>query len=443
MTTRTTTIIAISSGAGRAGVAVMRASGPKASALFAYFGVSCPVARRASVRRLRLADGSILDEAMTLWLPGPGTATGEDMAEFHLHGSPAIVEAAIRHMLACDGVVLAEAGAFTRRAFENGRLDLVQVEGLADVLHSDSEAQRRLAMRQFLGDASHVFEGWRTQVLQALALLEAAIDFVDEADVAERAWRSAQPVLHQVVSNLSDALGRASRTAAIRKGLRVVIAGPPNVGKSSLLNLLVEREAAIVSPIAGTTRDVVEAAMVLDGTPVLLADTAGLRDAVDDVIEREGVRRSLARMDEADVLVWVVDPATVGRAPPERVADIRVLNKTDMLGAAELIRFRNDGLVPVSVQDGTGVDVLRQRLSDEIRSRNDITESDVVVRERHRVAIHHALVLLQQALGRDHESLELAAEDVRKAAQELSFITGRIGVEDVLGKIFQDFCIGK
>ena len=422
---------------------MIRASGPNAQTLFGCFRVSCPEPRRASVRRLRLADGSILDEALTLWFPGPRTETGEDMAEFHLHGSPAIVEAALRVLAAQDGVRLAEAGEFTRRSFLSGRIDLVQVEGLADVLHADSDAQRRLAMRQFLGDASHVFDGWRDSVLHGLALLEAAIDFVDEADVAERAWDNAQPVLRDVLGQLVNALARAGRTAAIRKGLRIVIAGPPNVGKSSLLNLLVEREAAIVSPIAGTTRDVVEAALVLDGAPVLLADTAGLREVAADVIEEEGMRRSRIRMDEADVLVWVVDPATVGQERSGRAADINIINKIDILDDGQLIRFRNEGFELVSARDGTGLDGLRQRLSQEIRTRNDVSENDIVVRERHRIAIHHAADLLELALGRDHESLELAAEDVRKAAQQLSFITGRIGVEDVLGKIFQDFCVGK
>ena len=250
-------------------------------------------------------------------------------------------------------------------------------------------------------------------------------------------------MISSVSAALSLALERAARTAAIRKGLRVVIAGAPNVGKSSLLNLLVEREAAIVSPVAGTTRDVVEASVVIAGVTVLLADTAGLRDDAGDAIEREGMRRSLTRIEDADVLVWVCDPATVGLPAPSRTPDLVILNKADLLADADLIRHRNDGLLVVSVHHGSGLDLVRDRLAREIELRQLIGEVDVVVRERHRVAIQHAAQFLSSALERGDESLELAAEDVRKAAEELRMITGRIDVEDVLGKIFQDFCIGK
>lgn len=438
------TIFALSSGLGRAGVAVVRISGPASQSVFQSFGVTCPTARLATVRLLKDDEGSVIDQALALWLPGPSTATGEDMAELQLHGSPVIVEAVLRQLSSAPQCRLAEPGEFTRRAYLNNKLDLVQVEGLSDLLLSDSEPQRRLAMRQFLGETSSVFDKWRARLLGALALAEAAIDFSDEADVAEKAWGQALPIVRDLQIELQAALGQAARVASVRRGLSIVIAGPPNVGKSSLLNRLVEREAAIVSPIAGTTRDVIEAATMVSGVQVLLADTAGLRADGLDAIENEGMARTRKRVDQADIVLWVTDCSiALERLNESQNADFLIVNKSDQMSAEDLIRCHNEGWLVVSARTGDGILALLDGLSNLIRQRVSLGEHDVVVRERHRIAVQSAVQSLDLALSRSEDTLEFAAEDMRKAALSLAGITGRIDVEEILGKIFQDFCIGK
>jgi tRNA modification GTPase len=437
--TQRSTIFAVSSGSGRAGITVIRISGPAAGLVFAHFGTGQPPARRAVVRTLIAANAEILDQAMVLWLPGPGSATGEDLAEFHVHGSSAIVSAVLRRLAELESFEVAQPGEFTRRAFLNDKLDLLQVEGLADVVSADTEAQRRLAMRQFLGDASSTYEAWRGQVLKALALVEAAIDFSDERDVAEQAVAKANVVLRDLCDTFERALSTADQVSAVRQGLRIVLAGPPNAGKSSLLNWLAGRDAAIVSARAGTTRDVIEAVMVLEGVPVLLSDTAGLRDDSEDEIEREGIRRSRGVAVSADVLVWIeaADDRRVLDMP--RAPDFRVVNKIDLHPVTEA----EAGVWPLSVKTGQGLRDFRLALEDLIRERNQFPADAVVVRERHRYALQQALTLLKSAMGGRLTGLEFVAEDVRKAAAALAGVTGRIDVEDLLGKIFQDFCIGK
>ncbi|NMD07833.1 MAG: GTP-binding protein, partial [Phyllobacteriaceae bacterium] len=321
-------------------------------------------------------------------------------------------------------------------------LDLLQVEGLADVLSSETAGQRRLAMRQFLGEASSIYERWRADLLRALALVEAAIDFSEEDDVAERAVEESRVAVDFLASAFESALQQADRTSAVRRGLRVVLAGAPNVGKSSLLNWLAGRDTAIVSPVAGTTRDVVEAPLVLGGVPIIVSDTAGLRSGSVDEIEREGMRRTRRAVDEADILVWVTSTDSESDLVWPRVPEVVVLNKVD----------REDGPVrhvkaevvwPVSVKTGKGLEALQQGLMNLIRDRNQLGEDAVVVRERHRQALQQALVHLHGARVAAERGLEFVAEDMRKAAQVLAGVTGRVDVEDLLGHIFKDFCIGK
>ncbi|MFN0190670.1 MAG: tRNA uridine-5-carboxymethylaminomethyl(34) synthesis GTPase MnmE, partial [Aestuariivirga sp.] len=271
------TIFALSSGAGKAGVAVIRVSGPQAAKAVERLAARLPEPRSAALRTFRDADGAVLDRGLTLWFPHPRSATGEDVAEFHCHGSPAVIEALMRALSSMPGLRLAEAGEFTRRAMANGRLDLVEVEGLADLLSARTEAQRKLAMAHYLGEASSAYERWRASLIAILGRIEAAVDFADEAEVIEPAMRGAREAAIALVSEMTSALSEYGRARALRDGVKVVLAGPPNAGKSTLLNLLARREAAIVSPTPGTTRDVIEVTMDLGGVPVILTDTAGLR----------------------------------------------------------------------------------------------------------------------------------------------------------------------
>ena len=376
---------------------------------------------------------------MVLWFPAPHSVTGEDVAEFHVHGSSAVVQVLLSELAAVDGLRLAEPGEFSRRAFENGKLDLVEVEGLADLLSATGEAQRRLAMRQFLGEASAAYEAWRGKVISALALHEAAIDFVEEDDVAARARDMAGPVIVELVHELESALSRSAQNAAVRSGLRLVIAGPPNAGKSSLLNALAGRDAAIVSPVAGTTRDVVEAQILFEGVPLILQDTAGLRAPSGDHIEAEGIARAQVAAAAADILVWVSAPDAPETVGPVRAPDIVVNHKSDL----DSIRTRNDAGLAVSSKTGAGLSALRMRLSTLIQERVALVDDAVVVRQRHVLAVQETIRLLNNCLTGESRPHELVAEDLRKAALALGSITGHVGVEDLLSKIFSEFCIGK
>jgi tRNA modification GTPase len=433
------TIYALSSGSGRAGIAVVRISGQRAGVCLISLAGDLPPPRVASVRKLKAKDGQIIDEAMLLWFPGPHSATGEDVAEVHLHGAPAILEFLFSELASLAGLRLAEPGEFSKRAFENGKLDLIEVEGLADLLAAQGQAQRKLAMRQFLGEVSAVYEHWRNDVIAALALHEAAIDFVDEDDVAAKARDMAGPVVLRLISELTSALEKSSQNAAIRSGLKLVIAGAPNVGKSSLLNALVGRQAAIVSPQAGTTRDVVEAQIMFEGLPLTLADTAGLREATTDSIEEIGMAWAQAAASDADILVWVSAPDVEERVGPPRTPEVFVQNKCDLRS----IRSRNESAILVSTKTGAGLNHLRDVLKKMIHVKLAGVEVAVVVRQRHMITVQETIRLLNESISNAHRPHELIAEDLRKAARALGSITGHVDVEDLLGKIFSEFCIGK
>ena len=433
------TIYALSSGSGRAGIAVVRLSGSLAGSALAKLAGTLPEPRRATLRKLKAADGQIIDEAMVLWFPGPHSATGEDVAELHVHGAPAIIAFLFSELSQIEGLRLAEPGEFSKRAFDHGKLDLLEVEGLADLLAATGEAQRRLAMRQFLGEASAVYEKWRADIISALALHEAAIDFVEEDDVAAKARDMAGPVLHRLVKEFEAALRLSSQNAAIRSGLRLVIAGAPNVGKSSLLNALAGREVAIVSAQAGTTRDVVEAQILFEGVPLALADTAGLRASTSDAIEKIGMARAERAALDADILLWVTAPDVKETVGPPRKPDLIISNKADL----ESIRIRNDEALRVSMKTGAGLNHLRADLQKLIQRRLSVVDDAVVVRMRHVQAVEESIRLLNKCLEESYRPHELIAEDLRKAARALGSITGHVDVEDLLGKIFLEFCIGK
>jgi tRNA modification GTPase len=433
------TIYALSSGQGRAGIAVVRVSGTLAEHVLCRFAGKLPKPREAVVRKLKSHEGLVIDQAMVLWLPGPATVTGEDMVEFHLHGSPAIIEVLFREFALIGGLRPAVAGEFTKRAFDNGKLDLVEVEGLADVLSANDEAQRRLAMRQFLGETSAVYHKWRADIISALALFEASIDFVEEDDVSAQARNLALPVIMRLRGELETALVSSSQNASIRNGLKVVIAGAPNVGKSSLLNALAKRDAAIVSAVAGTTRDVVEAHIMFEGVALTLADTAGMRFETSDEIEKIGIDRAQAAVTNSDILIWVRALDVLETVGPSRTPDIMIANKSDL----DSIRERNDGMIAVSTKTGLGLSELRDALMNLIHARMSGVENAVVVRQRHVVAVQETIRLLNNSIEDANRPLELVTEDLRNAARALSSITGHVDVEDLLTKIFSEFCIGK
>ncbi len=437
------TIYALSSGAGAAGVAVVRVSGPRAgAALRLLSGRDLPPPRRAVVRMLRdPADGAPVDMAMVLWMPGPASFTGEDVAEFHVHGGRATVRRLLSCLDALEGLRPAEAGEFTRRAFENGRMDLVEVEGLADLVRAETEAQRRLALDGASGAASRRIETWRENLIHVLSSLEAAIDFVEEEDVVDGALPGVRERLQDLVRGMGEALRCAERAGKLREGIRVVIAGPPNAGKSSLLNHLAGREAAIVSREAGTTRDVIEVRLDLEGMPVILSDTAGLREEPCGEVERMGQDRALERMREADLVLWLEAPDARGEPPDIDSLALRILNKTDLVDSPA-IRSGHD--LCISVHGGTGLTELEERLTDLIRERYEIAGQAVLTRERQVLAVRDARSRLCEVLeGLDDLPLELCAEQVRLAVRDLERLVGRVDVEALLDRIFRDFCIGK
>jgi tRNA modification GTPase len=450
------TIFALSSGQLPAAIAVIRISGPGARAGLVATCGRVPEPRRATLARLRdPASQELIDEALVLWFPGPSSETGEDMAELQVHGGRAIVAQLFAVLARLEGFRLAEAGEFTRRAFEHGRLDLTAVEGLGDLIYADTQAQRRQAFRQFKGLLGSAAETWRNRLIEALALVEARIDFSDEDVPDDLALRAMEIVQALEGETRQAGAGQGER---LREGLRVAIAGAPNVGKSTLLNRLAQREAAIVSPHAGTTRDVIEVHLDLKGFPVTLRDTAGLREAADPV-EQEGVRRAWDVVSDSNLVLWVIEAGGIeaGLALAQQLpaeTDRRhwiVLNKSDLLAPAarqELAaRFahalRDHTLLTISAITGSGIDELLAALAG-FAERFFTAEPALVTRERHRVALQEAAGALEAALRLGPQGgEELLAEHIRLAIRALERLTGRIGVEDILDVIFRDFCIGK
>jgi tRNA modification GTPase len=442
------TIYAPATAAGRAAVAVVRVSGPGAGEAVAALAGALPRPREASLRRLRDAVGTEIDQALVLWFPAPASYTGEDCAEFHVHGGSAVV-GAISAALGDLGLRLADPGEFTRRAFENGKLDLAQAEGVADLVDAETEAQRRQALDQLGGRLSDVQARWREALTEALAMFEAAVDFPDEevpADVAARA----QPVLRHLIEELAAAAADAERGERVREGYRIALLGAPNAGKSTLLNALAEREAAIVTATPGTTRDVIEVPLVLEGYKALLADTAGLRDTGDE-IEAEGVRRARAWADGADLRLWLVDgsgPEAVDIPRELQPGDLCVITKRDLREAeagwhaVEAAQARALPVMMVTAKSPNDIAWLRSALAERVVEALAGAEPPAATRLRHRDLLLEAAERLTHALAQD-EALELAAEDVRLAARALDRVTGRIDPDAVLGKIFASFCIGK
>lgn len=434
------TIVALASGAVPAAIAVIRISGPETRRVLEAFCGGVPDPRHASLRDIGPPRLPAIDRGLAIWFPGPASFTGEDMAELHTHGSRAVVSAVIEAVLSLPGTRLAEPGEFARRAFENGKLDLTQVEGLADLISAETEAQRRQALAQAEGSLRTLYEGWRIELLGAQALVEAGLDFADEgdvaADIAVKADAIVAPLLVSISHHLADRRGER-----LRDGVHIVIAGPPNVGKSSLLNALAKRDVAIVSEEAGTTSDVLEVHLDLGGLPVTLTDTAGLREA-ESKVEAEGVRRALARTEQADVVLWLVDAtAPIWELPAalEIRTAICVLNKIDL----ERGFTPHRDCLQISARTGQGLDRLVEALEEQAAHVAETgLASPLMTRARHRAELEGARVALQR-FGQPTLSPELKAEELRIAARHLGRLTGRIDVEEVLGAIFGEFCIGK
>jgi tRNA modification GTPase len=438
----TDTIFALSTAPGRAGVAVVRVSGPKAeAAVTTLTGRALPAPRQALLRRFRDGGGNTIDAGLLLWFPGPESFTGEDVAEFHIHGGRAIVEAMLGALGRISGLRLAEPGEFTRRALEHGKFDLTAAEGLGDLIDAETDAQRRQALRQYDGALAELYEGWRTRLIAQAAWVEASIDFSDE-ELPEDVFARARGAIEAIAGEITRHLDDGGRGEIIREGLRIALIGPPNAGKSSLLNALARRDVAIVSEIPGTTRDVIEVKLDLGGYPVVVADTAGLRET-GDAIEIEGVRRALDRARAAELVVLVLDGQSDARPQlaPELEAKLclAVWNKRDL--AAHATR---DNEINISAKTGEGLDAFVAALTSGVGALADRqTEAPPLTRARHREALLQAKDALLRALAVPDDQPELMAEDVRLALRSLGRITGRVDVEELLDVIFRDFCIGK
>ena len=440
------TIFALATAPGRAAVAVVRISGPGAGEAVRALAGRLPSPRMASLLRLAHEDETI-DQALVLWFPGPASYTGEDVAELQLHGGVAVVEAALE-ALAGLGLRLAEPGEFTRRAFEAGRMDLSQAEAVADLIDAETEAQRRQALGQLEGELADRYDRWRVALIDALAWLEAEIDFPDE-DVPEAvAARAATPIRAlqaEVAAALTDLRGQR-----VREGVRIALVGAPNAGKSSLINALAGRDAAIVTATPGTTRDVIEVPMTVGGYRVLLADMAGVRETADP-IEAEGVRRARAWAEGADLRLWVVDRSEAGHwaeaAGFYRPGDLLVLNKADRPAGPDEDEARAHAAQAVlaSTVEPGGTETLRTTLDEAVRRLAGGTDFPAATRLRHRALLAEANDHLERGLLRlsDARDPELAAEDVRLAARALARLAGRIDPEAVLDRVFAAFCIGK
>jgi tRNA modification GTPase len=426
------TIFALASAAGRAGIAVVRVSGPAAGRALTALAGELPLPRAATLRTLAHG-GAEIDRALVLWFPAPHSFTGEDVAEFHLHGGRAVRESLFAALTEL-GLKPAGPGEFSRRAVEHGQLDLTRAEAIADLVEAETPAQLRQALRQYDGALATLYEGWRTALIAALGRAEAAIDFSDDG-VGEAEFAAARSQAAEILQAIQTHIDDGGRGEALREGLRLAIVGPPNAGKSSLINALAQREAAIVSEIPGTTRDVIELRLNLGGYLVHVADTAGLRDTA-DAIEAEGVRRARAQARASDLVLLLRDGTVPYTDHSEIVPNLVVWNKSDLPG------FQKQDGISLSLKSGEGLADLIALLSAMAAERLETKgETPALTRPRHRQALGQALESLHHALAAPHP--ELLAEDLRLALRAIGRITGKVDVEELLDSVFRDFCIGK
>jgi tRNA modification GTPase len=439
---RDQTIFALSSGRPPSAIAIIRVSGLEAGAALKQLTGKIPSPRMATRALLRDASGQPIDDAVVLWFPGPASATGEDVAEFHVHGGRAVLASLFASLSAMKDLRAAEPGEFTRRAFENGKLDLTEAEGLDDLIHADTDRQRRQALRQLKGLLGDRARDWRAEIVEASALIEAGIDFSDEGDVPAELIAPALARVRALLDDITNVLAAQGKAERLRDGLVVAIAGPPNVGKSTLMNQLARREVAIVSPHAGTTRDIIEVQFDLDGYPVTVIDTAGIRET-DDPVEQEGVRRARTRAADADLVLWLTDgdEAKVEQNGGAPVWLVR--NKIDLGGAVEGSTGSSKHEFRISAARGDGVGDLVAGLVDFAADYFGTNEGALITRERQRRLLEDTAASLKRSLSAIEHCEELAAEDLRSAAMSLGRLLGRVDVEDILDVIFREFCIGK
>jgi tRNA modification GTPase len=448
---RDQTIFALSSGRPPSAIAIVRLSGPRAGAALLNLAGKMPKPRSAMRVQLRDPGGQPIDDAVALWFPGPGSATGEDVAEFHVHGGRAILAALFAVLSTFENVRPAEPGEFTRRAFENGKLDLTAAEALDDLIHADTDRQRRQALRQLKGLLGEKAGDWRARIIEASALIEAGIDFSDEGDVPVELIAPALAKITSLLGEIQQTLAAQGRSERLREGLVVAISGPPNVGKSTLINLLARRDVAIVSPHAGTTRDIIEVQLDLDGYPVTVIDTAGIRET-DDPVEQEGVRRARMRAADADLVLWMTDARQAQHGIDARVSAKStpvwlVRNKIDLgedFGAGGSFPPAAGGIVfGISASRGDGVGDLIAALVDFAKDYLGSGEGGLIGRDRQRKLLEQTASSLQRSIAVLGQGEELAAEELRAASNSLGRLLGRVDVEDILDVIFRDFCIGK
>jgi tRNA modification GTPase len=442
---RDQTIFALSSGRPPSAIAIVRVSGPQAGPVLAALAGKKPLRRMATRALLRATDQQPIDDAVVLWFPGPASATGEDVAEFHIHGGRAVLAAIFAALAGFENVRAAEPGEFTRRGFENGKLDLTEAEGLDDLIHADTDRQRRQALRQLKGLLGDKARAWRTQIIEASALIEAGIDFSDEGDVPAELIAPALAKIKVLLGEIEEVLAAQGQSERLRDGLVVAIAGPPNVGKSTLMNQLARREVAIVSPHAGTTRDIIEVQLDLDGYPVTVIDTAGIRET-EDPVEQEGVRRARARAAEADLVLWLAD-APEGAIRHDGAAPVWVVrNKIDLdvAGEPEIPKLGQPRAgFRISASRGDGLPELISSLVGFARDYFGGNEGGLISRTRQRLLLQEAAASLHRSMDVVGKGEELAAEELRAAAHSLGRLLGRVDVEDILDVIFREFCVGK
>jgi len=440
---RDQTIFALSSGRPPSAIALVRVSGSLAGKIVTVLAGKLPSPRMATRALLRDIGQRPIDDAVVLWFPSPASATGEDVAEFHVHGGRAVLAALFAALSAFENVRPAEPGEFTRRAFENGKLDLTEAEGLDDLIHADTDRQRRQALRQLKGLLGDRARNWRARIIEASALIEAGIDFSDEGDVPAELIAPALAKVKALLTEIEEVLAGQGRSERLRDGLVVAIAGPPNVGKSTLMNQLARREVAIVSPHAGTTRDVIEVQLDLDGYPVTVIDTAGIRET-DDPVEQEGVRRARSRAADADLVLWLTDVLPVviqhdGTAPVWMVR-----NKIDLEAASRpLAQTSGQGVFQISASRGDGLPELIAALVGFAQNYFGGGEGGLIGRTRQRQHLQETATSLRRCVQVIGQGEELAAEELRMAARSLGRLLGRVDVEDILDVIFREFCVGK